>query len=147
MVDKSWMHSSDPQLKQKNAEWHAQTSSRKQVAQHSHGALKVMHFMFFNQQGLVLDQPTPIGKMVNGQHYCALLQYKVRPALHCQQPALFEHDVTLSHEISTPHYHHDVQNVVQCWGWEVLAYPPYSPNLAPCDSWLFAHVKEQLWSK
>jgi hypothetical protein len=28
-----------------------------------------------------------------------------------------------------------------------LAYPPYSPNLAPCDSWLFAHVKEQLWSK
>jgi len=141
------MHSSDPQLKQKNAEWHALTSSRKQISQHSHGALKVMHFMFFSQQGLVLDQPTPIGKMVNGQHYCTLLQYKVRPALHCQQPELFEHGVTLSHENSTPHHHHDVQNVVQCWGWEVLAYPPYSPNLAPCDSWLFAHVKEQLWSK
>jgi hypothetical protein len=28
-----------------------------------------------------------------------------------------------------------------------LAKPPYSPDLAPYDSWLFAHVKEQLWSK
>jgi len=108
MVDKSWMHSFDPQLKQKNAEWHAQMSLRKQIAQHGHGALKVMHFMFFSQKGLVLDQPISIGKMVNGQYYCALLQYKARPALHCQQPELFEDGVSLFHESSTPHHHHDV---------------------------------------
>jgi hypothetical protein len=42
--------------------------------------------MFFSQKGLVLDQPIPIGKMGNGQHYCTLLQDKVRPALHCQKP-------------------------------------------------------------
>jgi len=106
-----------------------------------------MHFMFFSQKGLVLDQSIPIGKMVNGQYYCALLQYKVRPALHCQQPELFENSVSLLHKNSTPCHHHDVQNVVHCWGWEVLAHPPYSPDPAPFDLWLFAHVKEQLWSK
>jgi transposase len=29
----------------------------------------------------------------------------------------------------------------------VLAHPPYSPDLSPCDYWLLAHVKEYLWGK
>jgi transposase len=29
----------------------------------------------------------------------------------------------------------------------VLALPPYSPDLAPCDYWLFSHVKEHLRGK
>ena len=28
-----------------------------------------------------------------------------------------------------------------------LAHPSYSPDIAPCDYWLFAHVKEYLQSK
>jgi hypothetical protein len=29
----------------------------------------------------------------------------------------------------------------------VLSHPPDSPDLATCDYWLFAHVKEYFWSK
>jgi transposase len=29
----------------------------------------------------------------------------------------------------------------------VLAHPPYSPDLTPCDYWLFSHVKEHLRGK
>jgi hypothetical protein len=29
----------------------------------------------------------------------------------------------------------------------VLAHPPYSPDLAPCDYWLFSRVKEHLRGK
>jgi len=32
------------------------------------------------------------------------------------------------------------------WDREVLQCP-YSPDLAPCDCWLLAHVKEHLWGK
>jgi hypothetical protein len=39
MVDESWMHSFDPQLKQQNAEWDAPTSPRKKIARRSLGAL------------------------------------------------------------------------------------------------------------
>jgi histone-lysine N-methyltransferase SETMAR len=42
--------------------------------------------------------------------------------------------------------HRDVQNLVQRWGWEVLAHPPYSPDLAPCDYW-FSRVKKHLRGK
>jgi len=34
-ADESWMHSFDPQLKQENAEWHAQMPPKKKLAQHS----------------------------------------------------------------------------------------------------------------
>ena len=40
-----------------------------------------------------------------------------------------------------------MQNLVQGWGWEVLALPPYSPDLASYDYWLFACMKEHLWGK
>ena len=40
-----------------------------------------------------------------------------------------------------------MQNLVQQWHWEVLAHSPYSLDLTPCDYWLFACVKEHLWTK
>jgi histone-lysine N-methyltransferase SETMAR len=106
-----------------------------------------MQVMFFSQNGLVHDHPIPIGAAVSGRYYCIHLQDKVRPGFCCKKPELFEHCVILLHDIATPHCHHDVQNVVQQWGWEVLAHPAYSPDLTPCDYWLRAHVKECLQGK
>jgi hypothetical protein len=48
MVDESWIHSFDTQLKRQNAEWRALMSPRKKIARHSQGALKVMRVMFFS---------------------------------------------------------------------------------------------------
>ena len=81
MVQESWIYSFDPQLKQQDAEWHSQTW-RKKIAQHGQGVLKVMHIMFFSQNGPVVDHCVPIGTTVNGQYYCTLLQDKVRPTLN-----------------------------------------------------------------
>jgi histone-lysine N-methyltransferase SETMAR len=68
-------------------------------------------------------------------------------ALHCKQPELLERGAILLQNNATPHCHRDVQNLVQRWGWEVLAHPPYSPDLAPCDYWFISHVKEHLRGK
>jgi hypothetical protein len=75
------------------------------------------------------------------------LQDKVRLALHHEQPELLEHGVILVLENATPHFNHDVQSLVQCWGREVFTHPPYSPGLTSCDCWLFACVKEHCRQK
>jgi hypothetical protein len=75
MVDKSWLHSVDPQLRH-NAEWHAPVSPRKKIARCSQGALKVMHVMIFSQNGLVLNHPLPVGTTVNGPYYCSLCRIR-----------------------------------------------------------------------
>jgi len=59
-----------------------------------------------------------------------------------KQLELLERDVILLQDNTMPYFHHYVQNLVQQWSWEVLAHPPDSPDLATCNYWLFAHVKE-----
>jgi hypothetical protein len=66
----------------------------------------------------------PNATMVIGQYYYTLLQDKVRPAVCHKQPGLLEHDVILLQDKATPHHHWDVQNLVQHWGWDVLAFLP-----------------------
>jgi hypothetical protein len=70
----------------------------------------------------------------------------VRQAVCWNQFELLEHGV-ISHLDSASHHHCDVQDLLQCWGREVLSQRPYFPNLAPCDYWLLAHMKELLWGK
>jgi hypothetical protein len=84
----------------------------------------------------------PIGVTGNIQYYCTHLQNKVRPAVCHNQPELLERAVIFLQDNATPHHHRNVQNLVHCWGSEVLAHHSYSPYLAACDYWLFAHVKE-----
>jgi histone-lysine N-methyltransferase SETMAR len=108
-------------------------------------ALSRYSVTFFSQNGLVLDHPVPVGTTVNGPYYCSLLQDKVRPLLRHKQPELLECGAIFLQDNATPHRLCDVQNLVQRW--EVLAHPPFSPDLAPCDYWLFSHVKEHLRGK
>ena len=89
----------------------------------------------------------PIGTMVNGQHYHALLQDEVSLVLHCTQPELLEHGVILLQDHAKPHHHCDVQNLMQRWGWEVLAHTSDPLDLAPCECLLFASVKKHLQRK
>jgi hypothetical protein len=84
-----------------------------------------MHVTFFSQNGLALDHPVPVGTTVNGPYDSSLLQDKVRPALCHKQPELLERGVTLLQDNATPHRHHDEQNLVQRWGWEVLHNLPH----------------------
>jgi hypothetical protein len=120
MVEKSWIHSFDTQLKSQNAEWGAPTSPRKKIARRSQSALEVKHVMFFSRNGLVLDHPMPVRTTVSGPYYCSLLQDKVRKALCRKQPELLERCAILLQDNAKPHHHCDMQNLVQCWGWEVL---------------------------
>ena len=120
--------------------------TKEETCRCSEGALKVMHIVFFSQNRLLLNHPLPVCPMVNGLYYCWLLQDKVRPALFHKHPEVLECVVILLQDKTTPHRHHDLQNLLQ-WGWEVVACPPYSPNLASCDYWLFACVEEHLWGK
>jgi hypothetical protein len=67
--------------------------------------------------------------------------------------AITLHDNTKAHSADT------VENVFWYWGWEILEYPSYSPNLNPrnCDlihklkqplrgKW-FAHIEDKRWQR
>jgi histone-lysine N-methyltransferase SETMAR len=49
--------------------------------------------------------------------------------------------VVLLHDSVRPHSAAATVNLLNFWGWEILPYPLYSPDLAPSDFRLFPKIK------
>ena len=86
-------------------------------------------------------------QMINSNKYCSQLD-QLKAALDEKHPEL----VNRKHKI----FHHDYtrpqvslmtrQKLLQL-GWEVLIYPPYSPDIAPSDFHLFRSLQNSLNGK
>jgi len=48
------------------------------------------------------------------------------------------------HDNARPHTAPAMQNLITTFGWEQFDHPPYSPDLAPSDFYLFLHLKSFL---
>jgi histone-lysine N-methyltransferase SETMAR len=142
--DETWVHSWEPELKRQSAEWLTKEEPRPKKVAGSQFGMKVMHVIFFNYAGILLDWPVPHGMTVNGAYYKMILQEKLRPAIRKKQPDLLKSEVILLHDNARVHTQKDVVALLDQWDWEVLAHPPYSPDLSPCDFFLNPRMKEPL---
>ena len=50
----------------------------------------------------------------------------------------------LIEDIARPHIHSDVSNYLTEEGMNIMAYPPHSPDLVPCDYWQNDYIKSNL---
>jgi histone-lysine N-methyltransferase SETMAR len=55
--------------------------------------------------------------------------------------------VRLLHDNAPVHTSNAVKAAIQCCGFQELNHPPYSPDLAPSDYFLFSKVKSHLHGK
>ena len=79
--------------------------------------------------------------------YLDVLQNHVKPAVRRKRPEMVRNGVILLHDNAGPHRKGQVVDALQRWGWECLPHPLYSPDLSPCDFFLFPRVKESLRGK
>jgi histone-lysine N-methyltransferase SETMAR len=142
--DETWAYSWQPELKRQSSEWRAPDSPRPTKAIRKQGQLKVMHLTFFDVEGIIFDQAVPIGQTVNAAYYLDILRTKIRRAVRDKRPNLHENKVILLQDNAAPHRAKVVLEALEEWGWKTLSHPPYSPDLSPCDYFLFPKVKESL---
>ena len=73
-----------------------------------------------------------------------IIQKNLIKAIRKKQPDLLQRGVIL-HQVNTPaHKAELVKEILQKLNIETLAHPPYSPDLTPCDFWLFPVLKDSL---
>jgi hypothetical protein len=77
-----------------------------------------------------------------GASYSKLLLDNMWPALCPKQAQLLQCGVTWLQN-ATPHYHRNVQTLLQDLKWKILKHPPYSLYLVPRDLFLFSWNGEQ----
>ncbi len=113
-------------------------------------AKKSMLTVFFDQQGIILTEFLEKGGTVISERFILTLTKmkeairRKRPALWAPSPSGDKHNFLLQMDNASPHTAIPTQQKLQAWNINVLAHPPNSPNLAPCDFALFPKLKEPL---
>ncbi|KAK3804254.1 hypothetical protein RRG08_040761 [Elysia crispata] len=92
-----------PLFKRQSAEWRDFDEPRPEKVRRKQGALKVMHMIFFDMNGVILRWPVPIGTTINAQYYKKVLQDKLRPAIRKKRPGLLESGIMFYHDNAPVH--------------------------------------------
>jgi len=109
--------------------------------------LRSCWLVFFNANGIVHKEFVPPGQTVNQQFYLEVLK-RLRDSVREKRPEMWSSgDWFLHHDNATAHTALSEQQFLAKNNMTVIPHPPYSPDLAPCDFFLFPHMKCQMKGK
>lgn len=145
-VDETWIHYYTPETKRQSKQWIFSNESAPKKAKTVPSAGKVMATIFWDSKGIILIDFLQKGKTITGPYYSELLDQfdkkikETRPHL-AKKKVLFHHDNAPAHSSKI------VTAKLTQLRYELLPHPPYSPDLAPCDFFLFPNMKTWLGGK
>ncbi|CAO4378709.1 unnamed protein product [Caenorhabditis nigoni] len=98
---------------------------------------KVMLSVWWGVDGPIYWELLPEGKTITGDLYTTQLR-NLKKAV--DRSALKDKKVYYQHDNARPHVSKQVKQELMGYGWNLLPHPPYSPDLAPSDYWLFGDM-------
>ena len=96
---------------------------------------------YFDSTGMMYMHWVPTGQTVNKKYYVEVLR-EFRKRFYRKRPALFKSGQWHFHQDNAPiHNSILVTDYLTKMGINAVPQPPYSPDLAPCDFWLFPELR------
>ena len=119
------------------------SKTKKKKARMSRSKFKAMLIVFFDIQDIAMAEWVPSGQTVNQQYYIEVLT-KLREHVRRKRPELWRNGWILDQDNAPAHNALSVKQFLANKNITVLEHPPYSPDLAPCDFYLFPKIKSVL---
>jgi len=142
--DVGWVHGYDPETKQQSLLWKSPGSPGPKKARQSCSATKSKLIVFFDIRGIVHHEYIPEGQTVKAEFCCKVLR-RLRKDIRRKRLELWCAGNCLLHEDNAPSRRALVtREFLAHKGIITLPHPSYSPDLAPCDFFLFPKMKLQL---
>lgn len=142
-MDETWVHHFDPESKRQSMVWKHVDSPAPKKFKVTMSAGKVMATVFWDNQGVIMTNYLQKGSTVTGEYYTTELR-QLREALKTKRRGKLRRGVLLLQDNASSHTAHIATSVARECGFELLPHPPYSPDLAPSDFYLFPKLKEHL---
>ena len=140
--DESWIFEYDPLTKRQSLEWKSASSPRPKKARLFKSKIKVMLIVFFDVHGIVHLEFLPQGQTINQNVYKDILRRLMR-SVREKRRELWETKSWLLHHDNAPAPNAlSIRQFLAENNIAVLEQPPYSPDLAPRDFFLFPKLKE-----
>ena len=144
--DESWVYGYDPETKLMSSQWRTTNEPRPKKARMSKSKIKSMIIIFFDISGIIHHEFVPHGKTVNSVYYLEVLQ-RLNDAVKVKRPEKQTGGWILHHDNAPVHTAKIVTNYIRNNNITILPQPPYSPDLAPSDFWIFFRIKKVLKGK
>jgi len=142
--DESIVYAYDPETKLQSLQWKSPGSPRPKKAHMQKSILKTMLICFFDQEGIVHRESVPPRMTVNADFDCDVLR-RLRENVRHKRPQKWQNQNLITHHDNAPaHRSFKVLQFLAKNNMTVIPHPPYSPNLAPCDFFLFPKLKLQM---
>ena len=119
--------------------------SAKLTAKPNIHSAKVMLCIWWDQKSVLYYELLKPGETINRERYqTQLICFKRAIAEKRPEYATKHEAIIFHHDNARPHVAIPVKNYLEKSGWEILPYPPYSPNLVPSDYHLFRSMQKAL---
>jgi len=139
--DESWVYGYDPETKAQSSQWKSPESPCPKKVRQSRSNIKVMLTVFFDHEGVVYHEYAPPGQTITKDYYIEVLR-RLRDAVRRKRQQLWASgDWHVHHDNAPAHSSALVQTFLVKHRITQVCRPPYSPDLAPCDFWLFSKLK------
>jgi len=142
--DESWFFYRQIGRKQDNATWIGEGEYAKPVVRRSQFEPKIMVSVFFRSTGLVHIHFLKNGETINAHNYIRNCLEPLTSSINEQRPTSGTKNMKFHHDNAKPHVAKCVKSYLNSNGFTIIRHPPYSPDLAPSDFWLFDYIKRQL---
>ncbi|GFR95136.1 transposase [Elysia marginata] len=105
---------------------------------------KRMFTVFFNYSGPLVVDILPKDTTMTATYYVQNVLSQVKSSINEQRPKVSTSRTLLLHNIAGPHKARATTQSLRELEIQVLPHPAYSPDLAPCNFWLFPILKDRL---
>lgn len=141
--DETWLRHWDPETKQESKQWKHATSPPPKKFRSQPTAGKIMGTIFWDSRGIIMIDYLEDARTITGDYY-ANLMWKLREQIKRKRRGMLTRGVLLLHDNAPPHRAHVATTAIQQCGFTEVNHPPYSPDLAPSDYFLFPNLKKEL---
>ncbi|UYV77670.1 hypothetical protein LAZ67_15001859 [Cordylochernes scorpioides] len=142
--DEAWVYGYDVETKAQSSQWKLPHEPRPKKARQVRSNVKVLMTVFFDCRGLVHHEFLPQGRTVKKGYYLQVMR-NLREAIRQKRPDLWKNKNWLLHHDNAPaHTPLLVRDFLAKNNTLMMPQPPYSPDLAPCDFFLFPKLKRPM---
>ena len=136
--DESWLPLFIGETKEKTREWRKPGEDPPLKVKPSRFAKKIMITVFWDSKGLILLEFHD--STIDADSYVETLK-KLKKEIRKKR---LGKNVILQQDNARPHTAKKTKKTIEKFKWELLEHPPYSPDLAPSDYYLFSPLKNYL---
>ena len=139
--NESWIYCYEPETKRQSSQWKHVGSLRPKKARQSKSTHTLLMILLFDSTGMIYMHWVPTGQIVNKEYYVEVLR-EFRKRFRRKKPALFK-SVQWHFLQDNASVHNSILLIdyLTKMGIKTVPQPPYSPDLAPCDFWLFPKLR------